>query len=166
MLDHATLSAIEEIRQLKARYFHCTDIKDWKGLGETFAEDVQFDMRDSFKAVDPVSGAARVYGRPELLLGVDTSTWNMCGRDEIVANGARQFADVCTVHHGCNPQIVIRSEEEADGIWAMTDLLRFPSGSPIQEIRGFGHYHERYRRIGGHWLIQTETLIRLRIDVS
>ena len=166
MFDMATLSAIEEIKQLKARYFHCTDTKDWVGLGETFAPDVRFDMRESFTAVDPVSGASRIFGRPELLAGIDTSGWNMTGRDAILANGARQFADVSSVHHGYNPQISVRSLDEASGIWAMTDLLRFPPASPIREIRGWGHYHEIYRRIDGRWVIQTETLKRLRIDVT
>jgi hypothetical protein len=47
----------------------------------------------------------------------------------------------------------------------MHDVLRFPPGSAIGEIRGYGHYHETYRRINGRWVIQTSTLRRLRIDV-
>jgi|SRR5579871_4714345 len=165
MTDSEKLLAIEEIKQLKARYFHCVDWKDWKGFYGVFAPDVEFDMRDSFKAADPTSGASRVYGRPELLAAIDTSGWRMQGRDQIAANGSSQFADVSTVHHGFNPQITIRSAHEASGIWAMHDILRFPGG-PITEIHGYGHYHETYRRIDGRWLIQTITLKRLRIDVN
>jgi hypothetical protein len=165
MTEIEKLSAIEEIKKLRARYFECTDCKDWKGFLDVFAPDVEFDHRNSFKAVDPVSGQSRVYGKPELLAQIDTSGWLMLGRDQIVANGASQFVDVSTVHHGFNPQITLKSADEASGIWAMQDILRFPPGSPIQEIRGYGHYHETYRRLDERWVIQTTTLKRLRIDV-
>jgi SnoaL-like domain len=165
MTETEKLLAIEEIKQLRARYFQCVDCKDWKGFLDVFAPDVEFDHRNSFVAVDPVSGASRVYGRPELIASIDTSGWKMKGRDRIAANGSSQFADVSTVHHGFNPQITIHSPDRASGIWAMQDILRFPSGGPIEEIRGYGHYHETYRRIGGRWVIQTTTLKRLRIDV-
>lgn len=165
MTEGERLLAIEEIKQLKARYFQCVDCKDWKGFLEVFAPDVEFDHVNSFKAVDPISGASRVYGRPELLAEIDTSGWKMKGRDQIAANGSSQFADVSTVHQGFNPQISVHSPDVASGIWAMHDVLRFPPGGPIEEIRGYGHYHETYRRISGRWVIQTSTLTRLRIDV-
>lgn len=164
MTETERLLAIEQIKQLKARYFQCTDCKDWKGFLEVFTPDVEFDHRNSFRAVDPVSGASRVYGRGELLAALDTSGWNMKGKDQIGASSS-QFADVSTVHQGFNPQITIHSPTEASGVWAMQDMLRFPPGSPIQEIRGYGYYHETYRRIDGRWLIQTTTLKRLRVDV-
>jgi SnoaL-like domain len=166
MTETEKLRAIEEIKQLKARYWYYTDTKNWEAFVGVFAPDVEFNFSESFKAVDPVSGASRVYGRPELIAAIDTSGWNMKGRDQIAANGSAQFADISTVHRGYNPQISIHSADEASGIWAMQDLLRFPPGSPITEICGYGHYHETYRRIDGRWLIQTSTLIRLRIDVS
>lgn len=164
MPDAEKLWAIEEIKQLKARYFHCVDSKDWTGFAQVFAPDGEFDQREAFTAVDPVSGASRVYGRPELLGAIDTSGWRFKGREEIVST-AGDFADVSTVHQGFNPQIALHSLEEASGIWAMQDRLRFPPGSPIEEIVGYGHYHETYRRIDGVWFIQTNTLTRLRIDV-
>jgi hypothetical protein len=165
MTDTEKLLAIEEIKQLKARYFQCLDCKDWSGFLEVFAPDVEFDLRNSFTAVDPISGASRVYGQPGLLSGLDTSGWKMNGRDQIIANGAAQFAEVSTVHQGFNPQITIHGADQASGIWAMQDMLRFPPHGPIGEIRGYGHYHETYRRIDGRWVIQTTTLKRLRVDV-
>jgi hypothetical protein len=170
MTDIERLVAVEEIKQLKARYFECVDCKNWLGFAEVFAPDVEFDMRESFVAKDAVSGQSRVYGRPELLASFDTSGWKMHGRDSIVANGAAQFADVSCVHHGTNPQITLLGPDQARGIWArgiwaMRDILRFPEGSPITEIRGYGHYHETYSRIDGRWVIQTITLKRTRIDV-
>jgi hypothetical protein len=43
--DH--LLAIEQIKQLKARYFRCMDTKDWAGLRSVFCDDAVFDARAS-----------------------------------------------------------------------------------------------------------------------
>jgi hypothetical protein len=34
----------------------------------------------------------------------------------------------------------------------------------VDFIRGYGHYHEAYRKEGGKWLISTLKLTRLRVD--
>ena len=39
------LEAIEEIKQLKARYFRCMDTKDWHGFTTVFAPDARMDVR-------------------------------------------------------------------------------------------------------------------------
>ena len=165
MQDLERLLAIEEIKQLKATYFHCVDTKNWKGFLEVFAPDAEFDHRTAFDAVDPVSGESRVYGRPELLKHIDTSEWKVKGREALFSMSA-DFAAVSTVHHGFNPRITVHSAEEASGIWAMTDLLRFAENAPIREIRGYGFYHETYRKLDGRWLIQSNTLKRIRVDVE
>lgn len=165
MLDMDQLIAIEAIKQLKASYFHCVDTKDWKGFREVFAPDAEFDHRKAFEAVDPVTGESRVYGRPELLKHIDTSGWKVKGRDALFSMSG-DFAAVSTVHHGYNPRITIHSPDRASGIWAMTDILRFADDAPIREIRGFGYYHETYSKLDGHWLIQSNTLTRIRVDVE
>ena len=40
------LLAIEEIKQLKARYFRFVDTKDWTGFAGLFAADAVFDLSD------------------------------------------------------------------------------------------------------------------------
>jgi hypothetical protein len=162
MTDTEKVLAIEEIKRLKARYMYFTDLKDWSGFITVFAEDADIDMRDSFS---PVAGASYVYGRPELLEGFDTSGWRWTGAKAMAANGAAQFTETSLVHQSFNSQITVHSIDEASGIWAMQDMLRFPPGAPIQEIIGYGHYHETYRRTDGVWLIQSMTLRRTRIDV-
>lgn len=164
MTETEKLLAIEEIKLLKARYWYYTDTKNWKAFVELFAPDLEFDHSKTFTAVDPVSGASRVFGRPELLAAIDTSTWKMTSREELIAS-SNAFADIVTVHQGFNPQIAIHSCDDASGIWSMQDMLRFPPGGPITEIRGYGHYHETYKRLDGRWVIKTSTLKRLRIDV-
>ena len=50
MDDIERLVAVEEIRQLKARYFRCMDTKDWAGLTDVFAPDAVMDMSGDFSA--------------------------------------------------------------------------------------------------------------------
>ncbi|MGD9811590.1 MAG: nuclear transport factor 2 family protein [Sphingobium sp.] len=160
------LNAIEEIKQLKARYFECLDGKDWPAYETVFATDAVMDAREAFSASDPLSGESRIYGRPDLLAGMDTSEWVTKGANAIAVNAATLLGSVCTVHRGYMPRITILAADEAAGIWGMEDLLCFPPGSPIREVRGHGHYHERYVRLEGRWLIRSTRLTRLRIDVS
>jgi hypothetical protein len=139
------LAAIEEIHQLKARYFRCIDTKDWEGLRALFLEDAAFDLTDD--APDPSSGIVH-------------------GRDQFVNTVSTRLAEVASVHHGCMPEITIVSEHTAEGVWAMDDDLRWPEGSPIRRLRGAGHYHETYRKVDGHWRIATMRLTRLSRDIE
>jgi hypothetical protein len=139
------LAAIEDIKQLKARYFRCMDTKDWAGFATVFAPDAEMDMRGE----DPASG---------LNHGA-----------QVIAEYVRNAVDaLVTVHHGHMPEIEVTSETTATGVWAMEDLLRWPegSGSAITWMHGFGHYHETYERIDGSWRITTLRLTRLRVDVG
>ena len=34
------------------------------------------------------------------------------------------------------------------------------------ELDGWGHYHERYRRVDGQWLIAYRRLERIRVDTG
>jgi hypothetical protein len=73
------------------------------------------------------------------------------------------IGEVVTVHHGHMPEIAVTSATTAHGIWAMEDLLRWPDGT---ELRGYGHYHETYRKVGDEWRIASFTLTRLRTDMT
>lgn len=48
----------------------------------------------------------------------------------------------------------------------MADIIRAPEGAPFREMRGYGHYHETYRRIDGEWRIATLRLTRLAVDIA
>jgi hypothetical protein len=71
---------------------------------------------------------------------------------------------VVTTHHGHMPEITITGPDTATGIWAMFDYLTFPGDGPPKGLRGYGHYHEQYRRVDGAWRIQHLVLTRLRVD--
>jgi hypothetical protein len=128
---------VEEITQLKARYFRLLDTKDWDAWRELFTADARIE-------------AGRV----------------AMGLDEFVAVTRRWIEDASTVHTGGMPEVVITGPDTATGIWAMHDMIRFPEdGGEPRGMDGYGHYHEQYRRIDGRWHIDVMTLTRLRVDL-
>ena len=141
MDDIERLTAIEDIRRLKARYFRCLDTKDWDGFRDVFAADAEMDMRAEAGERGLVRGSQAI---ADFVRGV--------------------VGDVQTVHHGHMGEIEVTSPTTATGIWAMEDLLRWPAGGPYGSMHGWGHYHETYAKPGDGWRIQTLTLTRLRLD--
>ena len=116
--DMARLIDIEEIRQLKARYFRGLDLKDWAMWADVFTEDAHIEA-DGY----PFDG-------PEALIAAM----------KVFLDGVR------TVHHGFMPEITITGPDEATGIWAMRDYLLYPGDGPPVGFVGYGHYHEDYVR--------------------
>jgi hypothetical protein len=135
------LSAVLAISELKARYFRFLDTKDWEAFAGVFAPDAVMDMQEEAGAV--VEGA-----------------------DAIAAFVGGSVDGVVTVHHGHMPEITVHSPTEAEGVWAMEDVLRWPEGAPIRSMHGFGHYHERYVKLQGRWHIAHLRLSRLRRDLE
>jgi hypothetical protein len=146
--DIDRLTAIEDIKQLKARYFRCMDTKDWPGLQAVFSDDAEFDMRgeaaDKSKAADAL----------------------IIGNANIMPFIRNAVLELTTVHHGHMPEIEIVSFTTAKGIWAMEDVLRWPPGAAVKTLHGYGHYHESYRKTADGWRIQSSRLSRLRVDIT
>ncbi len=144
MNDIEKLLAIEDIKRLKARYFRCVDSKDWEGFKAVFASDALFDISQD------VPGCILV------------------GTEAIVAAVSVPLTGCVSVHHGHCPEIEITSATTASGIWAMEDMLRWSedSTSPIRSLHGYGHYIERYEKIGGGWRIKSMKLQRLRVELG
>ena len=137
------MTAIEDIRRLKARYFRCLDTKEWDGFRDVFAADAEMDMRPEAGERGLVQGNQAI---ADFVRGV--------------------VGDVETVHHGHMPEIDLTSATTATGVWAMEDLLRWPAGGPFGSMHGWGHYHETYTKEGDSWRIQTLSLTRLRRDIA
>lgn len=156
------LLAMEEIKQLKARYFRGMDTKDWALFRSVFTDDVVVDSSRGFIPQDyrsrPIEPGAEV-GPP------DESMYYV-GADAFVEALQGILEGVVTVHHGHTPEIEILSEEEACGTWAMEDKLRWPPGADIHTLHGYGHYYETYRKVNGRWLIKTTRLSRVRVDIT
>jgi SnoaL-like domain len=133
------LLAIEEIKQLKARYFRCMDTRRWTEMASVFSRDAHLDT--------------------------DGSTAD--GRDGIIAFLQRVLRDARSVHHGHMPEITIISPTTAHGIWAMFDCVEFtppdPGDAP-QGLFGYGHYEEDYVVEDEAWRIANLRLPRLRVD--
>jgi hypothetical protein len=144
MNDVERLVAIEDIKNLKARYFRCVDTKDWAGFASVFAPDALFDISQD------VPGCVLV------------------GPEKIVEAASGPLTGCVSVHHGHCPEIEITSDTTATGIWAMEDMLRWAEGtnSPIRSLHGYGHYIETYQKIGTKWHIKTMKLQRLRVDIE
>ena len=133
------LRAIEEIKQLKARYFRLMDTKRWKDWALVFATDAVMEVPE----VDMVNN----------------------GRAEIVATVRGALEGVLTAHHGHMPEIEITGTDRARGIWAMFDYVEWPDqDGPRVGLQGYGHYHEEYVREDGQWRIARTRLERLRVD--
>ncbi|MGW0662975.1 nuclear transport factor 2 family protein [Streptodolium elevatio] len=130
------LAAIEDIKQLKARYFRLMDTKDWAAMREVFTDDARMD----------IDGFANE------------------GGDAIIAFMSEVLAPLRTVHHGHMPEITFTSAAAATGVWAMFDYVEFPSEGAPQGFHGYGHYHDEYRIERGAWRIASTRVARLRID--
>jgi uncharacterized protein (TIGR02246 family) len=143
MTNSEQLLAIEEIKQLKSRYFRCMDTKDWAGFEAMFAPDASVD-----------------YTPP----GADSADWSASGRERIVEFVRRIVEPAITVHHGHMPEVEVTSPTTARAIFAMEDLIWWPEGSRRRTLHGWGHYHESYIKMDGKWLIKTLRLTRLRVD--
>lgn len=146
-MTHATgcpaCEDIEALRQLKARYFRYLDTKDWDSWRSLFDDEV----------VGTFDNAVTTHG-------ADAAAQTWMGVDELVTS-IRGVLDGCTtVHHGHTPEIVLESPTTASAIWAMADIVDFPSGHTLS---GAGHYHETYIKTAGQWRIRSIHLTRTRM---
>jgi hypothetical protein len=145
------LADIEAIKQLKARYFRCMDTKDWSGFRNLFTPDAVFDVRGALEPPRPNA----TYDEPPVV-----------GIEAIVNYASSGLSQLTSVHQGHMPEIEILRSGEARGVWAMSDILIPCAGVPFGQFRGFGHYHETYRKVSGEWRIATLRLTRLLVQTE
>jgi|ERR1700722_3417124 len=148
------LVAVEEIKQLKARYFRALDTKDWADLGSVFAPDAVFDLRFVNSVKHPITG--------DWIPAIGGEEAVFTGNGPIVAMIRSAIEGLYTIHHGHMPEIEILSESTARAVWPMEDVLRHASGQLL--LTGSGHYHETYAKSGAAWQIKTSRLTRLFIS--
>lgn len=124
------LAAIEQLRQLKYRYFRTLDLKRWDEFADTLAEDVVGDY------------GTHAYGEP----------LHFQGRSAIVEfMSARLGAGVITVHVANHPEIAVDGDT-ATGSWCFEDTVIATEHRML--IRGAGYYTDRYARgADGAWRI-------------
>jgi hypothetical protein len=139
------LLAIEEIKQVKAKYFYGLDHRDWDlWRREVFTSDAELHVPE-FRA-EPFAPL-----------------------DALIDYVRESTGDQVSVHHGHMPIIDITSDTTAIGIWAMEDRLYRTQAHPLYDgstyLHGFGHYRETYARVAEGWRIRTTQLTRLRVEM-
>jgi hypothetical protein len=140
---------LENIKQLKARYFRLLDAKDWPAWREVFTDDLEFVYVDpSVQNVPPDAvtlpdGGARV------------------DRDQLVAFVSASMRNVTTIHHGHLPEIAITSRDSATGHWGLTNYCEYPTPDGATAwLRGYGWYDDDYARTDGGWRIRRSRFYR------
>lgn len=123
------LSDIEEIRQLKHRYFRCIDTGNEAELADVLAEDVTIDYRGGGYRVQ-VSGKAD-------MINFIASSFN---------------SDVIAMHHGHSPEIRFTGPDTAEGTWYLED--RFISLERMDDTVGSALYYDKYTRTAAGWKLQ------------
>jgi SnoaL-like domain len=147
----ARLVAIEDIKQLKARYFRFMDTRDWAAMATVFCRDAHFDCTEGSR-LQSLDGEWRGRVGPVTV-----------GREAIMAWISGSFENVVSVHHGHCHEITLDSATEAHGVIAMEDYIR-TADRRQNLVHGLGHYHERYRIEEGAWRIARTKLTRLLSD--
>ena len=146
---------LEEIKNLKARYFRLLDAKDWSAWIDVFAADLEFIYADpTIQNVPPdaeilADGTARV------------------GREQLVAFVSEAMRSVTTVHHGHMPEIALTGQDAARGHWRLTNYCEFQNADGSYAwMRGYGHYDDVYARGAEGWRIKKSVFFRRDMDVT
>lgn len=143
------LSDIEDLRLLKAAYFYTLDHKLWSEWIALFTEDAVLKVDLAVTEPGAESPPARTLEGASTIL-------------TFISQEARA-ATARTVHHGHTFEHAFLSDTEATGRWAMEDIVDHPTKGLL---RGYGHYHERYRKQSGRWKFSAIHLTRLRLDLT
>ena len=145
MDDVERLIAIQEIRQVKAKYFWGLDHKDWDiWRAEVWAPGGRLEVPEVDEVYEPL--------------------------DEVIEKVSGSVGDQVSVHHGHQPIFDFISDTEAKVIWAMEDRLYRSKEHPLYDgsmfLHGFGHYHETYVKLDVGWRISSSRLTRLRVEMT
>ncbi len=126
-----TLLDIEQIKQLKHRYFRCVDTKDWDGLTDCF-----------------VPEATATYPRHPC-----------ANRDDILAFLTRLMVpEMVTMHQGHHPEIAVEGDT-ATGVWHLHDKVIVPAFD--YSLEGAAIYRDRYVRTEDGWKLSHTEYDRL-----
>jgi len=122
------LKSLQEIRDLKYRYYHIIDHFLYDSMGEVFTEDASATM----------GPYGLIEGRESL---------DKFFNEEVYPN----FDMI--LHGAHNPQIVLTSESTARGTW-MYEVFQMTSESTPTGVWLCGLYRDEYVRVDGQWKIK------------
>jgi hypothetical protein len=131
----------KEIVELKARFVHTVDTKDWDGFRAVFTpREGLFDFGGGFVVE---------------------------GGDAFVEAVAGQLENGISVHRAFLPRITFDGPEQAKGEWAVNDYIEWPPDPRTGERRGqqgFGYEYETYRKTAAGWKIAAWRVHYIRLD--
>ncbi|PTR28991.1 SnoaL-like protein [Rhodococcus sp. OK519] len=132
------LDALEDIRQLKYRYFRMLDLKRWDDFADTLAHDVVAEY------------GTHALSRPLVFES----------RDALVGFMRKALTPAITsVHFAHHPEITVTGSA-AEGTWAFEDTVIVSAARCL--IRGAGYYRDSYRRDDdGRWRIARTSYERI-----
>ena len=131
------LVAIEEIKRLKVRYCRLIDENRRAGLRDIVTDDIEYEYEN----------------------------WRQGkGADDFIGPIQPREEGHKTLHRVFMPDIEILSEVTAKATWAMEDIVEHAATAAHEGFRGYGHYHEEYRKVDGEWRISSIFATRVRTE--
>src|SRR3954467_4158295 len=150
--DVEKLVAINEIREVMARYARHADHKEFEALAGLFTPDGTFTPHK-----------------------VDGSVWmHMEGRDGIATTISESVGNAQVLHQLFSFETEMHSPTSATSVVSMADMLIRPDGDPVashentdfKTMHGYGHYHGAFVKVDGRWYIKTLVQTRLKMDFT
>jgi hypothetical protein len=139
-------SAIDQVRQAKARYCRYVDTRQW----------------DAFVNLFIPSPDVRIYDAAGELLVAFSSR-------EVFAAASRDYlAGAQSIHQLHNDELTQVSESDIRAIWSMEDYILFPDAADGRPSRhhGYGHYHENWVLTDDGWRIASLELRRNILEIT
>jgi ketosteroid isomerase-like protein len=142
MNDTQKLIALEEIKMLMARRVRSLDEKDWDAFADCYTQDAA-----SYSMTKPGEPPFKITG------------------NKVIADSVKKvLTGVTTVHQVHLPEIAFTSDETASVVWPLNDILSWERDGRRHWLRGYGHYRQTIKKVGGRWLIAEHHLSRLLVE--
>src|SRR3954469_8573342 len=150
--DVEKLVAINEIREVMARYARHADHKEFEALAGLFTPDGTF--------------------KPHKVEGIG---WmHMGGRAGIARTIAESVGNAQVLHQLFSYETEVLSPTSATSVVSMADMLIRSDGGAVAPhentdfttMHGYGHYHGDLVKVDGRWYIKTLVQTRLKMDFT
>jgi hypothetical protein len=135
-VDPQSLSDLEAIKQLRARYCRFVDTHDWAAWSALLTEDYR----------------------------LETELGALEGREAIVSFVSAALDATSSVHQAFAPDLVITGRGTATGIWGYEDRTVFPAEPEPVVLRGYGYLEEEYVRTDAGWRVRSTVETRLQAE--
>lgn len=151
MSDIERLIAINEIREVMARYVRFADEKKFIELASLFTAEGTFTPHK-----------------------VNGDVWmRMEGREAIAKIITESVGQALAIHHLFSHQTKILTPTTAHSVTSLEDWVIRPddeilpsNDTPFRTMHGFGHYHADFVKIAGTWYISKLVQTRLKMDFT